>query len=136
MLYTITKQTINNGNIIKTFDPIVVECTNAELDLIIKPKLEILQYVNNKHYAIIGSDSKCIYEVIPFKVLTVKEITDRFENDILDGIDKYNHFVNIRNLDIKHCNKKNDRPLELGLLTELDKREILKTLREKEIIKE
>lgn len=136
MLYTITRQTINNGNIIKTFDPIVVECTNAELDLIIKPKLKILKHINDKHYIIIGSDSRCNYNIEEFKPVGLNEIINRFENDIVDGIDKYNHFVHIRNLDIKHCNKKNGRPLESGLLTELDKRVILKALKEKEIIKE
>ena len=116
MLLKITKQIINNNNVIKTFNPTVVECDQLELDLNIIPRLKQLVTVNNLHYDLIGSDNKCQYLIEPFSINSVIDFINLSTNSINNAINTYNNLVNGVNVDIKRCNKKNNRPVKLGLL--------------------
>ena len=116
MLLKITKQIINNNNVIKTFNPTVVECDQIELDICIIPRLKQLITVNNLHYNLIGSDNKCRYLIEPFVILNMNGFIKTTDNSINNAINTYNNLVNSVNVDIKRCNKKNNRPVKLGLL--------------------
>ena len=116
MLLKITKQIINNNNVIKTFNPTVVDCNQLELDLYIIPRLKQLVTVNNLHYNLIGSDNKCQYVIEPFVVSSLNDFINTTVISIDNAINTYNSLVNGVNVDIKRCNKKNNRPVKLGLL--------------------
>ena len=116
MLLKITKQIVNNNNVIKAFNPTVVECDQLELDLYIIPRLKQLITVNNLHYNLIGSDNKCQYIIEPFVINSAIDFINSSDNSIDNAINTYNNLVNGVNVDIKRCNKKNNRPVKLGLL--------------------
>lgn len=116
MLLKITKQIINNNNVIKTFNPTVVDCDQLELDICIIPRLKQLVTVNNLHYNLIGSDNKCQYVIEPFVVSSLNDFINTTVISIDNAINTYNNLVNGVNVDIKRANKKNNRPVKLGLL--------------------
>ena len=116
MLLKITKQIINNNNVIKTFNPTVVEYDQLELDICIIPRLKQLVTVNNLHYNLIGSDNKCQYVIEPFVVSSLNDFINATVISIDNAINTYNSLVNGVNVDIKRANKKNNRPVKLGLL--------------------
>ena len=116
MLLKIHKQIINNNNIVKTFNPTVVECDQIELDICIIPRLKQLVTVNNLHYNLIGSDNKCRYLIEPFVVSSLNDFINTTVISIDNAINTYNSLVNGVNVDIKRSNKKNNRPVKLGLL--------------------
>lgn len=116
MLLKITKQIINNNNVIKTFNPTVVDCNQLELDICIIPRLKQLVTVNNLHYNLIGSNNRCQYIIEPFVITSATDFINSSDNSIDNAINTYNNLVNGVNVDIKRCNKKNNRPVKLGLL--------------------
>ena len=116
MLLKITKQIINNNNVIKTFNPTVVDCNQLELDICISPRLKQLVTVNNLHYNLIGSDNKWQYIIEPIVVSSLNDFINTTVISIDNAINTYNNLVNGVNVDIKRCNKKNNRPVKLGLL--------------------
>lgn len=117
MILKITRQTVNNDNVIKTFDPIIVNVNQIELDLYIIPKLKKMIAVNNLHYNLIGSDNKCQYLIEHCNAYSANEFTKKYSNYVDNGIKHYNDYVNAINVDIKRSNKKNNRPISTGLLT-------------------
>ena len=117
MLLKITKQIINNNNVIKTFDPIIVDVNQIELDLYIIPKLKKMTTVNNLHYSLIGSDNKCQYLIENVNAYNAAQFEKRYANYVDNGIKHYNDYVNAINVDIKKSNKKNNRPITTGLLS-------------------
>lgn len=116
MTFEITRFTLNNGNIIKSFDPIRIECSQADFDFCIIDKIKIMIAINNLHFKLIGSDNRCIYHVMNITDKTVKEFCEYANNYIESGLKQYNKLVNELNVDIKRSNKKNNRPIKLGLL--------------------
>ena len=116
MLLKITKQIINNNNVIKTFNPTVVDCNQLELDIYIIPRIKQLVTVNNLHYDLIGSDNKCQYIIEPFVINSAIDFINSSINSIDNAIMTYNNLVHSVNVDIKRSNKKNNRPVKLGLL--------------------
>lgn len=127
MIIKITKQTVHNNHVIKTFIPKFVQCEQIELDLLILPKIKKLIAINNKHYDFIGSDNRCQYEIKLLNVNNVEDAINSFNQSITDGINTYNQLVRERNVDIKKSNKDNNRSLSAGLLTLLDERAIVLT---------
>ena len=119
MLLKITKQIINNNNVIKTFNPTVVDCNQLELDIYIIPRIKQLVTVNNLHYDLIGSDNKCQYIIEPFVINSATDFINSSTNSIDNAIVTYNNLVNSVNVDIKRSNKKNNRPVKLGLLNNI-----------------
>lgn len=117
MILKITRQTVNNNNVIKTFDPIIVDINQIELDLYIIPKLKKMIAVNNIHYNLIGSDNKCQYFIETVNMYNAVEFDKKYSNYVDNGIKHYNDYVNAINVDIKKSNKKNNRPITTGLLS-------------------
>lgn len=117
MILKITRQTVNNSNIIKTFDPIVVNVNQIELDLYIIPKLKKMIAINNLYYNLIGSDNKCQYFIERVNMYNAAEFEKKYSNYVDNGIKHYNDYVNAINVDIKRSNKKNNRPIATGLLS-------------------
>lgn len=122
MIFKITKRTTLNGNIIKTFKSAIIECNQSELDINIIPKLKQLVAINNLHYSLIGSDNKCEYHIDGAVVLDINAFIAGINRSIDDGIKTYNSLVNGVNVDIKRCNKKNNRPVNTGVLNNVDDR--------------
>lgn len=116
MILKITRKTILNDNVIKTFDSVIIECNQVELDINVIPKLKQLVAINNLHYNLIGSDNKCEYHIDGALVLDINTFIVRSNNSINNAIDTYNKLVNEVNVDIKRCNKRNNRPVNTGVL--------------------
>ena len=116
MLLKITRESVHNHKVIKTFEPITISVNQLDLDLMVIPKLKQMCAINNAHFKLVNSDTRCRYTietVTPYSNLGFKLYANKY---IQDGIDKYNELVNARNADIKVVNKRNSRPLETGLL--------------------
>ena len=116
MILKITRKTILNDNVIKTFDSVVIECTQIELDINVIPKLKQLVAINNLHYNLIGSDNKCEYHIDNANIVNINAFVTAANRSIIDGIKRYNNLVDSVNVDIKRCNKKNNRPVNTGVL--------------------
>ena len=125
MILEITRLTLNNGNIIKTFDSFRVNCDQIELDLCIIVKLKQMIAINNIHFKLIGSDNKCVYHIKRIEDKTVKEFCECANSYVESGIRKYNELVDRINVDIKRCNKKNSRPIKMGLLNDVKFADVL-----------
>ena len=127
MILKITRESVHNNKVIKTFDSITISVNQLDLDLMVIPKLKQMCAINNAHFKLVNSDTRCKYNiepVIPHSSFDFKSYANKY---IQDGIDKYNELVNARNADIKVVNKRNSRPLETGLLkvlSEVDTKEI------------
>ena len=119
MILKITRQSIANGNIIKTFDSKIIDVNQLDLDFVVIPYIKKMISVNNKHYELIGSDTKCVYIVEALSAMNVNEFKAYANKYINDGINKYNEIVDSNNVAIKACNKKNNRPITTGLLKRL-----------------
>lgn len=119
MIFKITRQSIANGNIIKTFEPKIIDVNQLDLDFVVIPYIKKMINVNNKHYELIGSDTKCVYLIEPLSAMTINEFKIYANKYINNGIDKYNEIVDSNNIAIKACNKKNNRPIATGLLKRL-----------------
>lgn len=119
MILKITRQSIANGNIIKTFDSKIIDVNQLDLDFVVIPYIKKMINVNNKHYELIGSDTRCVYLVESLSAMNVNEFKAYANKYINDGIVKYNEIVDSNNVAIKACNKKNNRPIATGLLKRL-----------------
>lgn len=122
MILKITKRTTLNDNIIKTFEPVIIECNQVELDIDVIPKLKQLVAVNNLHYSLIGSDNKCEYHIDGAVVLDINTFIARANRSIDNAIKTYNSLVDGVNVDIKRCNKKNNRPVNTGVLNNVEEK--------------
>lgn len=134
MILEITRLTLNNGNIIKTFDSIRVNCNQIELDLCIIVKLKQMVAINNIHFKLTGSDNKCVYHIKNIEDKTVKEFCEHANSYIDSGIKKYNELVNGINVDIKRCNKKNNRPVKMGLLNDVKFADIIEESKSRKVV--
>ena len=119
MILKITRQTINNNNVIKTFEPTIVDITQLDLDLIVIPKLKQMCTINNLHYDLIGSNNECKYIIDSFIINDINIFTKKTNQSVEDGINRYNNLVDSVNTDIKRCNKKNNRPINTGVLNNI-----------------
>ena len=134
MILEITRLTLNNGNIIKTFDPIRVNCTQIELDLCIITKLKQMVAINNIHFRLVGSDNKCVYHIKNIEDKTVKEFCEYANSYVESGIRKYNELVDGVNVDIKRSNKKNNRPVKMGLLDDVKFADVIEESRGSKVV--
>lgn len=123
MILKITRESVHNNKVIKTFEPIIIDVNQLDLDFVVIPKLKQMCAINNAHFELVNSDTRCRYcieTVTPINVFEFKVYANKY---IKDGTDKYNELVDARNADIKVVNKRNSRPLTTGLLillTEVD----------------
>lgn len=128
MILKITRESVHNNKVIKTFDPIIIDVNQLDLDFVVIPKLKQMCSINNAHFELINSDTRCRYcieTVTPINIFEFKIYGSKY---VKDGVDKYNELVDARNADIKVVNKRNSRPLTTGLLkplTEIDTKGIL-----------
>lgn len=134
MILEITRLTLNNGNIIKTFDSFRVTCNQIELDLCIIVKLKQMVAINNIHFKLIGSDNKCVYRIKHIEDKTVKEFCEYANSYVDSGIRKYNELVDRINVDIKRCNKKNNRPVKMGLLNDVKFADVLEESKGRKVV--
>ena len=116
MILKITRESVHNNKVIKTFDPIIIDVNQLDLDLMVILKLKQMCAINNAHYELVGSDTKCRYNITPVNCHNAFAFKSYANKYIKDGTDKYNELVDARNADIKVVNKRNSRPLETGLL--------------------
>ena len=119
MILKITRKSIANGNVIKTFESKIIDVNQLDLDFVVISYIKKMINVNNKHYELIGSDTKCVYLIEPVSAIDINEFKTYANKYINDGINKYNEIVDSNNVAIKACNKKNNRPITTGLLKRL-----------------
>lgn len=119
MILKITRESVHNNKVIKTFKPTIIDVNQLDLDFVIIPKLKQMCAINNAHFELVNSNTRCQYcieNITPINVLEFKIYANKY---IKDGVDKYNELVDARNADIKVVNKRNSRPLTTGLLRSL-----------------
>ena len=108
MKLKITRRTIKNGNIIKTFKPKFVDCNQLDLDFIILPALKKMVAINNAHYKLMTGNNESEYVIEPVDIMSADEFKNYSDKYVNDGIDVYNGFIDIFNIINK---RSNSRPL-------------------------
>ena len=116
MILKITRESIHNNKVIKTFDSTIINVNQLDLDFVVIPKLKQMCAINNAHFELVNSDTRCRYHIETVTPVSIFEFKSYSNKYIKDGIDKYNELVDARNADIKVVNKRNSRPLTSGLL--------------------